>query len=88
MRRMNKEERKSLEREISSYLGLATTSEYGRYILKSCDPDDEEESTTIMDEIIDDVLTSSAWEDEGYYNDDDIRLAIGRVIMRRIGIDV
>ena len=41
-----------------------------------------------MDDVIDDVMTSSAWDDEGYYNDDDIRLAIGRTLMARLGIEV
>ena len=41
-----------------------------------------------MQEIIEDVMETSAWEDEGYYNEDDIRLAIGRVLMGRLGIEV
>ena len=32
--------------------------------------------------VIEDVEETSAWADEGYYNEDDIRLAIGRVILR------
>lgn len=33
------------------------------------------------------VEETSAWEDEGYYTDDDIRLAIGRVIMDKFNIE-
>ena len=33
------------------------------------------------------VEETSAWRDEGYYTDDDIRLAIGRVIMDKFGIE-
>ena len=33
------------------------------------------------------VEETSAWSDEGYYNDDDIKLAIGRVLMDRLGIE-
>ena len=33
------------------------------------------------------IEETSAWQDEGYYNDDDIRLAIGRVIMSQFGIE-
>lgn len=76
---MNSEERKELEAMIFAILAKATTEEYARNILeteskcKTCD--------TITDEIIDDVLVSSAWEDEGYYNEDDVRLAIGRTLI-------
>lgn len=33
------------------------------------------------------VEETSAWIDEGYYNDDDIRLAIGRVLLDRLGVE-
>lgn len=33
---------------------------------------------TFYDKICQDVFYSSAWIDEGYYSEDDIRLAIGR----------
>lgn len=33
------------------------------------------------------VEETSAWEDEGYYTDDDIRLAIGRIIMEKFNIE-
>lgn len=33
------------------------------------------------------VEETSAWHDEGFYNDDDIRLAIGRVLLAQLGID-
>lgn len=36
-----------------------------------------------MEDVIQNVMETSAWEDEGYYNDDDIRLAIGRELMAR-----
>ena len=36
--------------------------------------------------VIQNVEETSAWQDEGYYTDDDIRLAIGRVIMERFEI--
>lgn len=41
-----------------------------------------------MEDIIQNVLETSAWEDEGYYNEDDIRLAIGRELMARLRIEV
>lgn len=36
---------------------------------------------TLYDKICEDVLYASAWIDEGYYSEDDIRLAIGRAIL-------
>lgn len=36
---------------------------------------------TLYDKIREDVLYASAWIDEGYYSEDDIRLAIGRTIL-------
>lgn len=30
------------------------------------------------------VQETSAWENEGYYTDDDIRLAVGRVLMDKL----
>lgn len=38
-------------------------------------------------EVKTDVEQTSAWEDEGYYNDSDIRLAIGRIILNRFHIN-
>ena len=88
MRRMSKAERKEIESYIMRIMADATSSEYARYILGSQQEDDEGEPTkcTFMESVIDDVMCASAWEDEGYYNDDDIRLAIGRVFMDRLGI--
>lgn len=41
-----------------------------------------------MEDVIKNVMETSAWDDEGYYNDDDIRLAIGRELMARLGIEI
>lgn len=38
-------------------------------------------------DIIADVETSSAFLDEGYWNNDDIKLAIGRTLVTRLGIE-
>lgn len=84
MRKITTKERKFIEFEITEILRKSIGSDYARYILES---NSEETNNTFMNDVIDDVLTSSAWEDEGYYNDDDIRLAIGRVFMERMNID-
>ena len=83
MRKMSKEDRKIIENEITQMMQNAVSSDYARYILESKGYDDDRH---FMDAVIDDVMDSSAWHDEGYYNDDDIRLAIGRVMMERMEI--
>lgn len=36
----------------------------------------------------DDILAASGYEELGYYNDDDLKLAIGRVIVRKFNAEV
>ena len=83
MRKISKNEKKFMEVEITTRLQYAVGSDYARYILEDKGEDGE---NTFIEDVIDDVLCSSAWEDEGYYSCDDIRLAIGRVLMDRMGI--
>ena len=58
-------------------LSLATGRDYAFIVLGDED---------FYDEIKCNVEETSAWRDEGYYTDDDIRLAIGRCIMSRFNI--
>ena len=90
MRQMTKEERTVIEAEVRMILQFSVSSEYVRYILEEKDNDYEDEyiGHTFMDDVIEDVMCASAWDDEGYYNEDDIRLAIGRTLMDRLGIEV
>ena len=83
-RQMNKKERREIERLITKTLSDAVSDDYARYILEQYDSCTE---NTMMEDIIEHVLTTSAWEDEGYYNEDDVRLAIGRELMARLGVD-
>ena len=48
---------------------------------------DETSKETFIDSVVRDVLETSAWEDEGYFTEDDVKLAIGRELMTRMGID-
>ena len=82
MYKMSKEDRKIIENEITQIMQSAVSSDYARYILE----EEGEDGFTFMDDVIADVITSSAWEDEGDYNDDDIRLDICRVFMSRMEI--
>lgn len=85
MREMAKTERKEIEVEVSVIMRSAVSSEYSRYILEQ---ENDVTGNTFMEDVIKNVMETSAWEDEGYYNDDDIRLAIGRELMARLGIEV
>lgn len=84
MRKMNKEEKKFIKNQIRTIMQDAISSEYTRNILEH---EDEKTGNTFMDDVIDDVMCSSAWDEEGYYNNDDIRLSIGRVLIDRLGIN-
>ena len=84
MRKVNKEEKKIIENKIRMIIQSAVSSEYARYILEH---ENEETENTFMDDVIEDVMCASAWDEEGYYNNDDIRLSIGRVLIDRLGID-
>ena len=85
MREMTKTERKEIEFEVSEIMRNAVSSEYSRYILEQ---EDNITENTFMEDVIKNVVETSTWEDEGYYNDDDIRLAIGRELMARLGISI
>lgn len=85
MREMTKKERKEIEFEVSEILQSAVSSEYSRYILEQ---EDDVTENTFMEDVIKNVMETSAWEDEGYYNSFDIKLAIGRELLARLGIEV
>lgn len=85
MRTMSKEEKKIIENEIRMIMQNAVSSEYARYILEH---ENEETESTFIDDVIEDVMCASAWDEEGYYNDDDIRLSIGRILMERMSIEI
>lgn len=84
MRKMNKEERKQIEYEITKIMQGATSSEYARYILEQ---EDYITGKTFIEHVIQDVMETSAWDANGYYNDDDIQFAIGRELMARLGVE-
>lgn len=83
MREMNNEQRKEIEMLTYKIMAGTTSSDYARYILEHT-----KKRKTFLDDVIDDVMCASAWNDEGYYNDDDIRLAIGRIFMERLKIEI
>ena len=85
MQDKNMEIKNELAREIEDVLCKSISDDYVHYILEH---KDGWTNISIVDDIIADVLETSAYADEGYYNDDDIKLAIGRVLIQRLGIDI
>lgn len=84
MRKMTKEQKREIEALVYKIMSNATGGDYVTSILES---EDECTENTMMEDIIQNVLETSAWEDEGYYSEDDVRLAIGRELMARLGIE-
>lgn len=84
MRNMSERDRKQLMACIICALKDSVGWEYANRILKH---KTENTKHTFMEDVINDVIESSAWDDEGDYSDDDVRLAIGRVFMDRLGIN-
>jgi hypothetical protein len=41
----------------------------------------------IRDEVLWDVKETSAWSENRTWNDDDIKLAVGRVLMKKLGLE-
>ena len=85
MRAMDKEYRKGIEDNAIVMMEMAIGKDYAKSILEH-----ENESTgkTFMDDVIEDIMIASAWEEEGICYIDDIRFAIGRILMRRMNIPV
>ena len=73
-------ERNELETLITEITEAAVSDEYARSLLES-----ENDGKTLMEDIVQNVLETSAWADEHCYNDSDIRYAIGRELLRRMG---
>ena len=85
VKEMTDAENNELKRQIEEMLRKSVSSDYVRTMLEA---ESESSSTSLLQDIADDVLETSGWYDEETYNEDDIRLAIGRVILSRIGIEV
>ena len=85
MKKMTTKEIAQIKYEIMEIMRGAISSEYARYILEH---EEKKTGSSFMEDVINDVICTSAWEDEGYYNDDDIRLAIGRIFTNRLGIEI
>ena len=68
-----------MRNDITSIMKNAISEDYVGEILEHTCKDTE---SSLMEDIIQNVLDTSAWEEDGHYNEDDIRLAIGRELIR------
>lgn len=64
--------------ELKTILAMSIGKDYARYLSNK---------EGFAFDVKTDVEETSAWHDEGYYTDDDIRLAIGRVLLDYLGVD-
>lgn len=84
MRQMDKEERKQIEFEIRAIMEEAVSDNYAFSILEQ---ENETTGKTFMEDVIENVMETSAWNDRGFYNDSDIKFAIGRIFMERMDVN-
>lgn len=75
-------EEKCIESLALSLLSLAIGSDYAKQILAH----EDGAGNTFIESVIEDVAETSAWSDEGFFNDSDVQLAVGRVLKRRLGV--
>ena len=83
MRTMTAVDRMDMEATILYHLSLTMDSDAAIKVVSAT-----KDGRAFMDDVMDDITTSSEWEDTGHYNDDDVRLAIGRVMMDRLGVEL
>lgn len=68
--------------QVEELLRKACSDDYVKPILEL----ETNNGMTIFDEIKEDVELTSAWEEEAYYSLDDVKLAIGRVLSKHLGL--
>lgn len=75
--------RTEMEREITTTLRKSVSDDYTSDILSSMSIENNDKRT-LMDDIVDDIVLTSGYAEDGHYNEDDIKLAIGRVLKIRL----
>ena len=75
---------KIFRREVEDIMKKSISTDYIEEILDTFYLNEDASAITIYSCIKRDVEETSAWQDEGYYNEDDIKLAIGRVLVNVI----
>lgn len=84
-RLMTPDERREIKHHIRSLMNLAIVSEDLEKILNCVDTETGE---SFADAVINDVKACYVWKNEGYVSNDDIRSAIGRELMARLGVQL
>lgn len=72
----------NLRKDIEAILLTSVSADYADAILSQFDTVTEK---TFIDAVVEDVTVSSDYDEQGHYNNDDIRLAIGRELVARLG---
>ena len=85
MKEMTKEEKEKIESEITKILQNAVSNKYTKNILEL---KDDTTGNTLMDDIIKNIIQTAAWSYEKYYNDIDLKLAIGKELLTRLNTKI
>lgn len=72
-----------------NYLRFVDIAEIIKSLLKITVGDDYVENIfdSVFEDVKEDVFTSSDYQNSGAFNDDDVRMAIGRVLSKRLGVE-
>lgn len=70
-----------MQNDIKKVLSYSISKDYIQAFLEISE---ENSGSTLIDKIADNVFETSAWTDEGIWSNDDIRMAIGRVLLSRL----
>lgn len=85
MKEMTKEEKEKIESEITEILQNAVSNKYTKNILEL---KDDTTGNTLMDDIVKNIVQTAAWSYEKYYNDIDLKLAIGKELLTRLNAKI
>ena len=70
-----------MQNDIKKVLSYSISKDYIQAFLEISE---ENSGSTLIDKIADNVFETSTWTDEGIWSNDDIRMAIGRVLLSRL----
>ena len=80
---MSENAKKTIEALAKKMMSESISDDYINQILNHQNDSKE----TFIDAVVRDVMETSAWQEEKYFNEDDVKLAIGREFVARLGIN-
>ena len=80
---MSENAKKTIEALAKKMMSESISDDYINQILNHQNDSKE----TFIDAVVRDVMETSAWQEEKYFNEDDVKLAIGREFITRLGIN-